>query len=132
VAHGFLLSQFASPAVNRRTDEWAGMAVPAAAVRAVRTTVGEDFPVLVKMNCVGLEPGGLSLDQSAAAARVLAGAGSDALEISGAEAARTGIRVPDEEAYFGSYARRIRQEVDVPIIYADYYFLESLIRRDTI
>jgi len=116
VAHGYLLSQFSAPTVNRREDKWRGMAVAAAAVQAVRAAVGGGFPVLVKMNCDGLEPGSLTPDESAAAALTLVRSGADAIEVSGTEAARQGVDSPEEEAYFAPYARRIRQEIGVPVI----------------
>lgn len=116
VAHGYLLSQFSAPTVNGRDDEWRGMAVAAGAVRAVRATVGEGYPVLVKMNCDGLEPGSMTEEESAAAALALVRSGADAIEVSGTEAARQGVDSPEEEAYFAPYAHRIRQETGVPVI----------------
>ncbi|MBW2619176.1 MAG: NADH:flavin oxidoreductase, partial [Deltaproteobacteria bacterium] len=52
-AHGYLLSQFLSPAFNQRTDAFGGSvekraAFPARVVRAVRQAVGQERPILVK------------------------------------------------------------------------------------
>lgn len=53
--HGYLLSQFLSPWTNKRTDEYGGslenrLRFPTMVVKEIRTALGEDFPILVKMN----------------------------------------------------------------------------------
>ncbi|RKX85009.1 MAG: hypothetical protein DRP70_12325 [Spirochaetes bacterium] len=65
--HGCLLSQFLSPYTNRRNDRWGGSAekrccLPASVVEAVRAAVGEDFPILVKMNVSDGISGGLEIE----------------------------------------------------------------------
>jgi 2,4-dienoyl-CoA reductase-like NADH-dependent reductase (Old Yellow Enzyme family) len=54
-AHGYLLSEFLSPRVNLRDDEWGGRLENRArllldTVRAVRSRVGPDYPIAVKLN----------------------------------------------------------------------------------
>ena len=115
-AHGFLLSQFMSPRANRRTDEWGGIQLAEEVLRAVRKEIGTDYPLLVKFNCDSLEPGSLTSDESAAVARALEEAGADAIEVSGASAAQKNIRRAAQEAYFASYAQRIKESVGVPVI----------------
>ena len=49
-SHGYGLSQFISPKTNRRTDEYGGslenrMRLPMRVLEAVRTAVGDDFPL---------------------------------------------------------------------------------------
>jgi len=56
-AHGYLIGQFLSPFVNRRTDEWGGdlegrMRFLRAVSGAVREQVGPDYPVLIKLGMV--------------------------------------------------------------------------------
>ena len=119
-AHGYLLSQFLSPHLNLRTDEYGGAIenrarLAAEAIAAIRREVGEAFPVLVKLNsCDGVE-GGLIEDDSLAAARLLAEAGATAIEVSGAW---RNCRVRDfaGEPFFAAYARRLVREVGVPVI----------------
>ena len=55
-AHGYLLSQFLSPRLNRRTDAYGGsienrVRFLAEGVDACRNAVGDRFPLLVKLNC---------------------------------------------------------------------------------
>ncbi|MCA9727810.1 MAG: 12-oxophytodienoate reductase [Candidatus Eisenbacteria bacterium] len=54
-AHGYLLDSFLSPVNNRRTDEHGGspenrMRFPLEVVRAIRTEVGPDFPILYRFS----------------------------------------------------------------------------------
>ena len=54
-AHGYLLSTFLSRHSNKRTDRWGGSAVNrfrivGETLRSVRRAVGEDYPVLIKLN----------------------------------------------------------------------------------
>lgn len=86
--HGYLLSQFISPAVNRRTDAWGGslegrLRLPLRVLAAVRKTVGEDFPILVKLNTADDVAGGLEIDEAVEVARSLVQGGADALVPSG-------------------------------------------------
>lgn len=87
LGHGYLLSQFLSPATNRRTDAWGGsltnrLRLPIAVVRAVRQRVGDRFPILCKTNLDDGFAGGLGLDESVMVARELAAEKVDALVLS--------------------------------------------------
>jgi len=55
-AHGYLLAEFLSPAVNRRSDSYGGSAENRARIvleigRAIRSRCGDDFVVGLKLNC---------------------------------------------------------------------------------
>jgi 2,4-dienoyl-CoA reductase-like NADH-dependent reductase (Old Yellow Enzyme family) len=94
MGHGYLLSQFLSPLTNRRKDQYGGslrnrMRFPLEVVDAVRKAVGEDVPVICKMN---LEDGfkrGLSINDAVEAARMLESAGADLLVLSGGFTSKT-------------------------------------------
>lgn len=82
--HGYLLSQFLSPYTNRREDDWGGSPekrsrFPAAVIGSVRKAVGEDFPILVKMNVSDGISGGLEIDEAVGAALAFEEAGATAL-----------------------------------------------------
>jgi 2,4-dienoyl-CoA reductase-like NADH-dependent reductase (Old Yellow Enzyme family) len=88
LGHGYLLSQFLCPAVNRRRDRFGGslenrLRFPRAVLRRVREVVGERFPILAKTNLRDGFKGGLELEESVAVARALEAAGIDALVLSG-------------------------------------------------
>jgi len=127
-AHGYLLSQFLSPYFNRRQDEYGGSIQNRSralleVVRAVRSTVGNGYPVLVKMNCQDFHDNGLSLEDSVQTGIMLAKQGIDAIELSGGNRlsgklvpARVGIKSHDREAYFQKEAAAFKKDINVPLI----------------
>jgi 2,4-dienoyl-CoA reductase-like NADH-dependent reductase (Old Yellow Enzyme family) len=88
MGHGYLLSQFISPSINRRKDRWGGrledrMRLPVEVVRRVRAALPPGFPILCKTNLRDGFRGGLELDESIEVARILEREGVDALVLSG-------------------------------------------------
>jgi 2,4-dienoyl-CoA reductase-like NADH-dependent reductase (Old Yellow Enzyme family) len=90
----------------------------------MRREVGENYPLLIKLGVEDGFLGGLEFGEGLKAAQMVAADGWDALEISqglrgrwydGTEW-RTGIHGVDKEGYFRSWAKEIKQTVDVPII----------------
>jgi 2,4-dienoyl-CoA reductase-like NADH-dependent reductase (Old Yellow Enzyme family)/NADPH-dependent glutamate synthase beta subunit-like oxidoreductase len=86
--HGYIISQFLSPAVNRRTDAWGGSVQRRARfvleiIAAVRIAVGSDYPLGIKMNTADYLPGGHWYAETSLIARLLADAGVDLIEMSG-------------------------------------------------
>lgn len=127
-AHGYLLSQFLCPAFNRREDEYGGPIENRARIhleilQAVRKVVGEELPVLIKLNCRDFSDNGLSPEESLKVARMLADAGLDAIELSGGlltggklSPSRPGIRSEKQEAYFRQDAEAFKKEINIPLI----------------
>lgn len=89
IGHGYLLSAFLSPRLNKRSDEYGGSLENRArfsleVVRAVRAAVGRDIAVTAKINMTDGVRGGFWLDESVQFARVLEADGSlDALTLTG-------------------------------------------------
>jgi 2,4-dienoyl-CoA reductase-like NADH-dependent reductase (Old Yellow Enzyme family) len=89
LGHNYLLSAFLSPALNKRRDRWGGSVANRVefsrrVVRAVREAVGPSMALLVKLNMDDGYPGGLWLDESLEAARLLESDGVvDAFELTG-------------------------------------------------
>jgi 2,4-dienoyl-CoA reductase-like NADH-dependent reductase (Old Yellow Enzyme family) len=87
--HGYLVSSFLSPRLNRRTDRFGGSLENRARLarqvaRAVREAVGDRAAVIAKLNMADGVPGGLWLDESLEAARLLEADGAlDALLLTG-------------------------------------------------
>ena len=128
-AHGYLISQFLSPFVNRRADAWGGsfekrLRFLREVVQAVRAEVGADYPVFIKlgMKDANAVAGGLTPEDGARIVGELAAMGLDAVEISGGISGGeslnsvAGIRAPEDEAYFRPLARRARKQTDLPIL----------------
>jgi len=135
-AHGYLVSEFLSPKLNRREDQWGGSLENRArflleAVRGVRAVVGPAFPVSVKLNSADFQKGGFSFEDSLQVAEWLDQAGVDLIEISGGnyeQPTMFGIegRAEDRddprrestkrrEAFFLEYAARMRDRVKAPL-----------------
>ncbi|HEX9681822.1 MAG TPA: NADH:flavin oxidoreductase [Acidimicrobiales bacterium] len=89
LGHGYLLSEFLSPKLNRRTDRWGGSLAnrarfPRQVVTAVRDAVGDRLAVIAKLNMADGVPGGLWLDESVEVARMLEADGAlHAIELTG-------------------------------------------------
>ena len=87
-AHGYLISEFLSPDINTRTDDWGGSLENRArllleSIRAVRKAVGDKFPVALKLNSADFQKGGFSHEESVQVATWLNDEGLDLLEVSG-------------------------------------------------
>ncbi len=127
-AHGYLFSQFLSPWFNRRTDAYGGtidnrVRIHVETIRAIRQAVGNDYPLLVKMNSQDDSEGGLNTGESITAASRMIDAGLDAIELSGGlltggkrSPSRPTINMPEKEAYFQDAARAFKKALDVPLI----------------
>jgi 2,4-dienoyl-CoA reductase-like NADH-dependent reductase (Old Yellow Enzyme family)/thioredoxin reductase len=86
-AHGYLLSEFMSPALNRRADRFGGsfenrMRFPLAIVDQIHKKCGKGFPVLVRYSFDEWIPNGRTLDEGVEIARVLERAGCAAVDLS--------------------------------------------------
>jgi 2,4-dienoyl-CoA reductase-like NADH-dependent reductase (Old Yellow Enzyme family) len=126
-AHGFLLSQFLSPFFNKRRDQYGGDIENRArlvleAYHSVRSRVGDQFPVMIKLNSEDFIEGGLSLDEMVQVAAILETAGIDAIELSGGtlySGECTPVRqgkVGSEEAYHRDGARKYKEKIGVPLM----------------
>ena len=127
-AHGYLLSQFLSPAFNRRDDAYGGdirnrAAAVLAVLQRVRQTVGREYPVLIKMNCRDFIENGLVVEDSLAVGAMLEAEGIDAIELSGGvlvggklSPSRMGIKSEEKEAYFQEDARAFKEKLGIPLI----------------
>jgi len=145
-AHGYLINQFLSPLTNRRGDDYGGSIenrsrFPLAVYHAVRSAVGEDFAVMIKLNASDNLSGGLAVEDAVVAAEKLVQAGLDAIEVSAGtpasgekSPARQNIDSPEKEGYNLEPARRIKAAVDCPVMvvggFRSYDVVEKTISRD--
>ncbi|HEU5128613.1 MAG TPA: NADH:flavin oxidoreductase/NADH oxidase family protein [Glycomyces sp.] len=126
-AHGYLISQFLSPLVNRRDDEWGGSLRNRArllldVVDAVRERVSPGFGIAVKLNSADFQRGGFDIDD---AGRVIGWLGDavDFVELSGGnlEALTAPDAAADErtlarEAYLIDLTDRLIDQTSVPLM----------------
>lgn len=119
-AHGYLYNQFYSPLTNHRTDSYGGtlqnrMRALMEAVQAVRSAVGNDYPISVRLGGCDYMEGGSSIADSVEAAKMLAGAGIDLLSVTGGlcRYIREGHTEP---GYFQDMSIDIKKQVKVPVL----------------
>ncbi|MBR9728051.1 NADH:flavin oxidoreductase/NADH oxidase family protein [Shewanella intestini] len=127
-AHGYLVSQFLSPHHNRRDDKWGGslenrMRFVREIYRAIRTRVGNEFPIGIKLNSADFQKGGFSEDDSIEVMKTLEQDGINLLEISGGNyenPSMMGAKVKKStvarEAYFLDYAEKAKQVLSIPLV----------------
>lgn len=128
-AHGYLLSQFLSPFYNKRKDSYGGGIQNRAravleALESVKASVGEDFPVMIKMNSQDFVDGGFSSDEMLEVAALLEDEGIDAIELSGGtlhsgklNPVRTGkIDTQEKEVYYLEEAKSYKEKIKVPLM----------------
>ncbi|MVU77179.1 2,4-dienoyl-CoA reductase [Nocardia sp. ET3-3] len=127
-AHGYLLSQFLSPLVNTRTDEWGGPLANRArllleVVRAVHAAVSPGFAVAVKLNSADFQRGGFDAEDAARVIDMLAPLGVDFVELSGGsfESPAMAGRAADgrtraREAYFLDLATELVATSPLPLM----------------
>jgi 2,4-dienoyl-CoA reductase-like NADH-dependent reductase (Old Yellow Enzyme family) len=94
MGHGYLISQFLSPGINKRRDRFGGslrnrMRFPLLVLERVRNAVGQDFPILCKLNLEDGFRGGILIQESVEVARALENAGADGLVLSGGFTSKT-------------------------------------------
>jgi 2,4-dienoyl-CoA reductase-like NADH-dependent reductase (Old Yellow Enzyme family) len=147
--HGYLFSQFLSPFYNKRTDAYGGNIENRARIvletyDQVRNAVGDEYPVLIKMNVTDDLDDGLSTDEALEVASMYDVVGFDTLELSSGTG--WGLRILgdvnrhpckhiNDEAYYRDTAQRLKQMVETPIILTGgirSYDLAAQIVRDNI
>jgi len=86
-AHGYLLSEFVSPVLNKRRDQWDGstenrLRIVTEIISSARTAVGSSFPIFVKLSGHDEFKRGLAEAEAIKIARILQTASCDAIEVS--------------------------------------------------
>jgi anthraniloyl-CoA monooxygenase len=119
-AHGYLLASFISPLTNRRRDEYGGslenrLRYPLEVFDTVRAEWPAGKPMTVRLSASDWYEGGLTPEESVAAARAFAAHGADAIDVS------TGQTVAEERPSFGRsyqtpFSDRIRNQTGVKTI----------------
>ena len=144
-AHGYLFSQFMSPHINRRQDDWGGdmerrLRLHKEVYLEIRRQAGEDFPITIKVGVQDSFPGGLEFEEGHRAMKYLAELGFDAIEISsGARGSgwketefRPGIKRQEQEAYYRLWSREIKPDINKPVLLAgglrSFELMEDVVR----
>jgi 2,4-dienoyl-CoA reductase-like NADH-dependent reductase (Old Yellow Enzyme family) len=117
-AHGYLLHEFLSPLCNERTDEYGGAfenrtRLIREVAAAVRSEIGEELALFVRISATDWAEGGWDVDQSVRLAQALKTLGVDLVDVSsGGAVAHQQIAVGP--GYQVPFAERIRHEAAIP------------------
>lgn len=117
MGHGYLLSQFLSPAVNKRRDEFGGSLenrarFPLQVIRAVREGVGGTVPIIVKMNLRDGFRGGLEIEDSVAFAKLLEANEADALVLTGGFTSKSAMYLFRGPTFVHELIKAQRRKID--------------------
>jgi 2,4-dienoyl-CoA reductase-like NADH-dependent reductase (Old Yellow Enzyme family) len=127
-AHGYLISQFLSPLVNKRNDEWGGSFENRArllldVIRAIREAVSPTFAVAVKLNSADFQRGGFDEQDAARVIAMLEPLGVDLVELSGGSYESPAMsgrpadgRTAAREAYFLEMAAELAKRSPLPLM----------------
>jgi 2,4-dienoyl-CoA reductase (NADPH2) len=120
---GYLISEFLSPLTNKRNDTYGGafhnrMRFGLEVIGAIRSKVGKDFPVIVRMNGNDFMPGGNGRHDLQEFAKHLVGKGVDALSINAGwhEARVPQIVTAVPRGVFAYLARGFKERLGVPVL----------------
>ncbi len=119
----YLLNQFFSPLTNKRTDEYGGdvknrTRIHLEIIKAVRDTVGPDYPVFLRLSATDGIDGGTAIEDCKIAAKLLETAGIDVLDVS---VGFSGFSIPADsalkgEGYLAPMTKALKQVVGIPVI----------------
>lgn len=143
--HGYLISQFLSPSINHRKDEFGGtlanrMRFMEMVMEEVMKAAGNDMAVLVKMNMRDGFRGGMELDESLQVARKLQELGAHALVLSGGFVSKAPMYVMRGEmpirtmthymtCWWLKYGVRMVGKYMIPSVpFREAYFLEDALK----
>jgi 2,4-dienoyl-CoA reductase-like NADH-dependent reductase (Old Yellow Enzyme family) len=127
-AHGYLISQFLSPLVNKRSDEWGGSLENRArllldVIRAIREAVSRTFAVAVKLNSADFQRGGFDELDAARVIAMLEPLDVDLVELSGGSYESPAMsgrpadgRTAAREAYFLEMAAKLAKRSPLPLM----------------
>lgn len=105
-AHGYLISQFLSSLTNHRTDKYGGdpqqrTRFAQEVITSVRQAVGEDFPIIFRMNGDDYLEGGVRIEDAKVTAKKAENAGADAIHVSaGVGIMAHDLSLGDNKSYF--------------------------------
>jgi len=131
MGHGYLLSQFLSPAINKRKDDYGGslesrMRVSLEIIQAIREEVGGDFPILCKINLEDDFRDGFTLTDCIKAVQMLEIHGVDAVILSGGFTSRTPFYLMRGEI---PLKEMVESEPNIPQKLALKFFGRTIIRK---
>ena len=137
---GYLVAEFLSPLVNRRTDKYGGdvrgrARFPLELVEVTREKVGAHYPVIFRLMSHDRVPGGLDTEEAIVISKMLQENGADAIDVTTGSAVSHEWTAPPMYMPAGcntDVSEAIRKEVKIPVSVAgkinDPYLAEQILR----
>ena len=137
---GYLVAEFLSPLVNRRTDEYGGdvrrrARFPLELVEVTREKVGPDYPLIFRLMSHDRVPGGLDTEEAIVISKMLQENGIDAIDVTTGSAVSHEWTAPPMYMPAGcntDVSEAIKKEIKIPVSVAgkinDPYLAEQILR----
>ncbi len=124
-AHNYhLLGSFMSALHNKRADSYGGtiegrLRLPLEVIRSIRSKLGPDFPILIRLSGAEFEPGGRTMEETQFVVPLFVDAGVNAIQVSAGTLNFPWITTPPMGtplAPNAPFSEAIKRVVDVPVI----------------
>ena len=123
-AHGYLVDEFLNEYTNQRTDEFGGsfekrLRFPLEIIKNIKSKVGDDFPLIVRMNGQENAEGGIVIEDAIEIAKRFEQAGVHALDISQGSYTTLSSGMPPyfyPEALNSANSAAIKAHVNIPVV----------------
>ena len=120
-AHAYMLNQFFSPLVNKRTDQYNGYTLEGRTrihmelIKGIRQVIGDKAIFALRLGGCDYTTGGTTISDAVWACKRFEEAGVDLIDISGGTCCftRKGHTYP---GYFGDISEAVKKEVDIPVL----------------
>jgi len=137
--HGYLPSQFISPKINKRTDEFGGTIVGRMyfvelIVKGIKKRCGSDYPIIVRISSSEFLRGGIHPNEAVVQSKLIESYGADAVHVSLGTYGTWEYNVPTNdmpEALNLPSVAAVKKAVNIPVI-AVGKFVEPLIIENAI
>ncbi len=116
-AHGYLVSQFLSPRINTRTDQYGGSfenrtRIVREIVEAIRKVWPERLPLWLRLSCSDWTEGGWTVEDSVALAKQVKPLSVDLMDCSSGGVV-AGAKIPVGPGYQTQFAEQVRREAGI-------------------
>lgn len=123
--HGYLLAEFMSPYINKRTDEYGGcldnrVRIIKEILDAMRAQVGDDFPIIIRFSANEDMPGARDMSETRVLAKLFEEWGFDGLHVSSGVYGDYNRQIVSPmyvgHAWTVDYAEEVKKIVNIPVI----------------
>jgi 2,4-dienoyl-CoA reductase-like NADH-dependent reductase (Old Yellow Enzyme family) len=127
LSHGHMPNQFFSPIHNRREDKYGGslegrMRFGIECVQEIRLSVGEQYPIFVRLGVLDEDPHGINITDSTIFAQELEKAGTDCIDVTvgiSSYQPHRNFQAPLKKCPMGSFlpmAEKIKNALNIPVV----------------